>query len=154
MPRPAYTRASARLLALVVALSALPGCSVIMAATQPGKREVERLAIGVPMSLVRHEFGNPVASRDTPGGFEEVYQWRQGYRTQWKLFRVVFHAAADAFTFFLWEFAGMPLEAYFAGTWTTAEVEYDDSRHVTWFKVLSEKGIIWEAPYGPVAAND
>src|SRR5574337_788216 len=65
---------------LVVAGIVMSSCSVIMAANQPGRRELGVFIEGTPQSLVRAELGSPVWSgKDDQGLNIDIFQFVQGY---------------------------------------------------------------------------
>jgi hypothetical protein len=104
-----------------------------MAAKQPSKKDLGRLAPGTERDMVIAEFGAPVTSEATPeGGRKEIYTFIQGYSTGTKVSRALFHSAADALSLGLWEAAGTPIEATFDGKKITVSVVFDhDDRIVT-----------------------
>lgn len=110
----------------------LQGCSVVMAARQPNKKDLSVLEKGTPRAVVRRELGWPVEvdDPDETHGCHETYLFEQGYSGVTKASRAVFHLTADIFTFALWELVGTPTEAIFDGTDVRLEVLYDDSEHV------------------------
>ena len=102
------------------------GCSVYMAAFQPGVKDVELLQVGTSREALIAEFGDPVASGvDGDGREYDKFSFTQGYSTGVKIGRAVFHAVADVLTHGLWEVLGTPLEATFDGEEITYEVTYD-----------------------------
>jgi len=110
----------------------LQGCSVVMAARQPGKKDLSVLDKGTPRSIVRAELGAPVDfdDPDETHGCHETFAFEQGYSGATKASRAIFHFTADVFTLALWEIVGTPTEAYFDGTDVRLEVLYDDSERV------------------------
>ena len=114
------------------------GCSVVMAAKQPSKREVGLLSTGVPRNLVLAELGQPVATETRSGKRVEVYSFVQGYSKGVKVSRSIAHASADVLTFGLWEAVGTPTEAIFDGTRVAYEVTYDASDRVEQVVVLKQ----------------
>lgn len=102
------------------------GCSVYMAAFQPGVKDVELLQVGTSRDLLIAEFGEPVLSGvDGDGREYDKFSFTQGYTTGVKISRAVFHVVADVLTHGLWEVVGTPLEATFDGEEITYEVTYD-----------------------------
>lgn len=102
------------------------GCSVYMAANQPGVKDVELLTVGTSRNLLIAEFGQPVSSGvDGDGREYDKFSFRQGYSSGAKVGRAVLHAVADVLTHGLWELIGTPLEATFDGEDITYEVTYD-----------------------------
>lgn len=113
-----------------IALFTLTGCSVFMAAKQPGKKDVSVLTNGTPRSLVVAELGAPVTSEHKEGRRVDVFSFTQGYSKGAKAGRAIFHGAADVFTLGLWEVVGTPTEASFDGRRISFEVRYDEDDKV------------------------
>lgn len=109
----------------------LCGCSVMMAARAPGKKDLKVLTPGVSRSQVVAELGPPIQSRDDDNGSKDVFAFKQGYSTGTKVTRSIFHGAADFLTIGFWEFAGTPLESSLQGEDVRAEVAYDPSGKVS-----------------------
>jgi hypothetical protein len=102
------------------------GCSVYMAANQPGVKDVELLKVGTSRNLLIAEFGQPVSSGvDGDGREYDKFSFKQGYSSGAKVGRAVLHAVADVLTYGLWEVIGTPVEATFGGEEITYEVTYD-----------------------------
>ena len=120
------------ILFLLVGLFAMyaSGCSVFMAATQPGLKNVELFKEGVPRSLIIAEFGLPITSETKKGHKCEIFKFVQGYSSGAKAGRAVFHGAADVFTLGLWEVVGTPTEGVFKGDEMVYEVCYDENDRV------------------------
>ena len=106
------------------------GCSVVMAAKQPSKRDVGLLSVGIPRNLVLAELGQPIATESKNGKRVEVYSFVQGYSKGARVGRSIAHGTADVLTFGLWEAVGTPTEAVFDGTRVAYEVTYDASDRV------------------------
>jgi len=101
-------------------------CSVVMAAKQPTRKNLNLLAPGTERDLVIAEFGPPVTSERTDdGGRREIYTFIQGYSTEVKATRAFLHAGADVLTLGLWEAAGTPIEATFDGKKITVRIFFD-----------------------------
>ena len=117
-------------ISLLLALTLLfNGCAIVMAARQPGKKNLEVVRTGASIGQVRSEFGQPVYSEKNDEGLvTEVYNFTQGYSTGTRASRALFHGVADFFTFFLWEFIGTPAEAVFRGKEMSMEVTYQDGK--------------------------
>jgi hypothetical protein len=120
---------------LAVVVAAGNGCSVYMAASQPGQKNLDVFSVGTPRSLVLAEVGQPQASEMKDGKRVDVFSFVQGYSKGAKAGRAFFHAAADFFTLGLWEAVGTPTEAVFSGDKVAYEVTYDSSDKVE--KVVS-----------------
>lgn len=114
------------MLIVCTALLLNTGCSVYMAANQPGLKNVELLRVGTSRDLLVSEFGEPVSSGvDGDGREYDKFSFVQGYSTGAKVGRAVFHVVADVLTHGLWEILGTPLEATFDGDKITYEITYD-----------------------------
>ena len=112
----------------VVLLAFLQGCAANMAASgrngpdlnvvkrQQTRDDVERM-LGMPVETIRR----------TDGEMVELYLVEA--RTEPNATRAAGHAAADLFTFGLWEFVGGPMEAY-QGRRQRVVVQYDDNDEV------------------------
>jgi hypothetical protein len=122
---------------LACALS-LSGCSVVMAAKQPGKKDLSLFSKGMPRSVIIAEFGEPVDVQKKDGKSVEVYKFVQGYSTGVKVGRSIFHAVADVFTLFLWEIAATPIEGMNEGDQVAYEVTFDAEQKVESVKVLKD----------------
>ena len=101
------------------------GCSVILAAKQPGKVDEKVLRVGMPRDLVLAELGAPISSEIKDGKKVDILSYEQGYSVGTKIFRCVFHAVADFFTFFLWELIATPGEVIWSGEKKAVRVTYD-----------------------------
>ena len=124
------------LLGLVTLLS--QGCGVYLAATQPPQVDVGALAtggasrdmviarVGVPTSSVKHEDGTRT----------EIDEFYGGSVAGWKFGRAAFHAAADLFTFALWEVVATPTEMAIKGVKRSARAEFDKNDALKEFRVL------------------
>jgi len=133
---------------IAVALSN-SGCSVFMAARQPGKKDVSLFKVGTSRSMLISEFGAPVASEDRNGKKFEIFKFTQGYSGPAKVGRALFHGTADVFSLGLWEVIGTPTEAVFNGASMAYEVSYDENNKVDNVTVLSKTG-----SKNPASTND
>ena len=124
-------------LAAAVVLSA--GCSVYMAAHQPGKKDLSLLSKGTPRPVLLTEFGKPADSRMVNGLREDFFTFTQGYSSGVRTSRAVFHGAADVLTLGLWEIVGTPTEATFDGTKMAVDVKYDKNDLVEQVRYLRNK---------------
>lgn len=124
------------------------GCSVFMAASQPGKKDLDVLSKGTPRSQVIEELGAPNIMEDDPEGnfCHEAYAFEQGYSGLTKGGRATFHLAADLFTIGLWEIIGTPMELYFDGTEVDLEVLYDENDRVESVCVYSGRDVVSGGP--------
>ncbi len=110
------------------------GCSAVMAAKQPKKKDLSVLAQGMPRSLILAEIGPPIASENKPDGKRvDVFSFMQGYSTANRVGRTLFHGVADVATLGLWEVLAIPAESAFDGKKTAFEVTYDSSDRVEKF---------------------
>ena len=126
-------------LLLILGVFLLQGCSVFMAAKQPGKLNTNLFKVGVPRSMLLAEFGLPVVSEERDGKKYEIYKFTQGYSSGAKAGRAVFHGVADVFTLGLWEVVGTPTEGVFSGDEMAYEVSYDKDNKIDSVVVLSKK---------------
>jgi hypothetical protein len=125
-----YFNRALRLCALAAFAILTTGCSVYMAATQPGKKDLGVLSAGTPRQAVMAELGAPIDTREAGPGKVDIYKFTQGYHGVWKGARAVGHGAADVLTLGLWEVVGTPIEGVANGTEMTIEVTYDQSDRV------------------------
>jgi len=123
-------------LSLVALLS--QGCGVYLAATQPQQVDVDALASGgVPRDMVIARLGVPTSSvKNEDGTRTEIYEFYGGSAAGWKFGRAAFHAAADLFTFALWEVVATPTEMTIKGEKRTARAEFDKNDALKEFRVL------------------
>ncbi|MGD9644638.1 MAG: hypothetical protein AB7U73_02935 [Pirellulales bacterium] len=130
--------AAVRLVALcsLALLASNTGCAVGMAYKLPPKRDLSVLAQGTPRTHVIAELGNPVWSGVQAGQATDVYAFRQGVTKPVKAGRMVGHAAADFFTFGLWEVVGTPAEMLLDGQQVKVEVQYDDQQQIAMTRVI------------------
>lgn len=110
-----------------------------MASRQPDGKNMSVLNQGTPRGLVINEFGPPTSSEKKDGDRVDMYSFKQGYSTTVKVFRVMWHIAADVFTLFLWELLGMPIEMVASGANTSAQVTYDEKDNVKSSTVFQRK---------------
>ena len=117
--------------ALLLALCAInSGCSVMMAARAPEKKDLSVLLPGASRSQVVAELGPPLQSRSDEYGEKDVFAFKQGYTLPTRVVRSATHAVADVATFAIWEVVGTPLEASLDGEDVRVEVAYDDTERV------------------------
>jgi hypothetical protein len=112
------------------------GCSVYMAGSQPGKKNLTLMNEGVHRDQIIAEFGKPISSTMKGEEKVETYKFVEGYSNWVKYGRAALHGTADVFTFFLWEFIGMPIEAGFDGEEMVYRVTYDNADRVSKIEVL------------------
>jgi len=123
--------------ALTIVMSS--GCSVFMAAKQPGKKNVELFKVGTPRGLLLAEFGLPIYTEDKKGKKVEIFKFVQGYSAGAKAGRAVFHGAADVFTLGLWEVVSTPAEGIFSGDELAYQVTYGEDDRVAEVVLLKAK---------------
>lgn len=80
---------------LVLTLLTQQGCSVFMAARQPGRKDTSLFKAGTPRSMLIAEFGAPSASEERNGNKYEIFRFTQGYSGPAKVGRALFHGTAD-----------------------------------------------------------
>jgi hypothetical protein len=113
-------------LLLLLALSASStGCAVMMAASQPPKRDVSVFLPGTPRPFVIAEVGTPVESERVDGVLTDSFVFQQGYSKEVRALRAMVHGAADIATGGAWEFVGTPFEAIVDGHTVRLQVRYD-----------------------------
>jgi len=115
------------------------GCSVYMAAKQPGQKDLSVLKEGTPRSHVIAELGAPVWSGEKNGNKVDMFAFTQGYSAGAKAGRAFFHGAADFFTLGLWEVIGTPVESVASGTDIKVEVTYDANDRVKLAEIIERK---------------
>ncbi|MBZ0159801.1 hypothetical protein [Candidatus Methylomirabilis sp.] len=120
-----------KIVALVVAGMLLSSCSIFMAATQPGPKDLAVLTEGTSRPQVAAALGTPAwAGKNDQGLDVEVFQFVQGYSGGVKAARTTWHLAADVFSIGLWELIGTPIESSYSGTKMNAVVIYDEHQKV------------------------
>lgn len=115
------------------------GCSVFMAAKQPGRLNERLFKVGTPRSMLLAEFGLPIVSEEKNGKKVEIFKFLQGYSAGAKAGRAVFHGVADFMTLGLWEVIGTPTEGVFSGDEVAYEVSYDENNRIDSVVALSRK---------------
>jgi len=116
---------------LAVCCMSFSGCSVVMAARQPDKKNLKTLEIGTPRNNVVAEFGSPASTEtDSQGNKVDIFQFKQGFNTATKATRSLVHGVADVFTLGLWEVVGTPAEAIFGGKDMAVKVTYDKDEKI------------------------
>ncbi len=132
------TSSLAKICFIVLLAHSFIGCSVYMAANQPGKKDIAVLKSGTPRSAVLAEFGTPIETSMRAGAKVDVFTFTQGYSGIEKGGRAVLHGAADVLTLGLWEVVGTPIEGYANGTKVSVEITYDHEERVA--KVVPLRG--------------
>lgn len=140
-----------KLILILACAYLLCSCSVFMAAHQPGKKNLNFLKTGIPQSTVRAELGQPVWQGEENGFQVDVFKFKQGYSTEAKVGRAVFHGVADFFTLGLWEIAGTPVEMIASGKDTSLKVIYDSNLRIQRVEIQQkgETKVIDEKPEAP-----
>ncbi|MFP6620536.1 MAG: hypothetical protein VB877_14410 [Pirellulaceae bacterium] len=123
-------RGSASLLLCLFLASSSTGCSVMMAAKAPGKKNLAVLTPGVTRARVIAELGAPLETSQDADQTRDIFAFKQGYSTATRVGRAGFHALADLATYGIWEVAGTPLEGALEGEDVRAEVRYDSQQYV------------------------
>ncbi len=126
------------MLAALLPLFLLNGCSVFMAANQPDRKDLSVLAAGTPRARLLEEFGQPLSSRLQGEKRIDLFSFVQGYHKGTKAARAFGHGVGDVATFGLWEFAGTSTETVFDGKKLSFEVTYNRSDFVERVVRLSE----------------
>lgn len=126
-------------LAIIISANILSGCAVVMAAKQPGKKDLTVLRAGTERGLVLAELGQPVSSEKENNTTRELYKFVQGYSKVTKAGRALFHGAADVFTVGMWEAVATPTEAVFDGSEMLVQVIYDENNKVSKVDLLKGK---------------
>jgi hypothetical protein len=128
MKSPAH--AAIRVLCTALAVVALPGCSIFMAANQPDKKDLSVLTAGTPRARLLEEFGQPISSRLQGDKRIDLFTFVQGYRREVKAVRAMGHGVGDIATGGLWEFAGTSAETVLDGKKLSFEVTYNRADYV------------------------
>ncbi|HSB71169.1 MAG TPA: hypothetical protein VLT62_17725 [Candidatus Methylomirabilis sp.] len=133
---------SYKVLMAVIAMAclALSGCSVIMAASTPGLKDMNVLVVGTPRADVLKEFGEPAHSGTRDGKRVDTFKYRQGEQDNQKYGRAALHAGMDLITLGIWEIVGTPAEIISIQPRTTIEVAYDEQDRV---ELIGPAGIYW-----------
>ncbi len=116
--------------ALVLALLFASGCSVYMAANQPGKKDLNVLATGTKRVTVIGEIGAPIHSEIQDGKRVDLYVFQQGFSEGTKALRAFGHGLLDVATVGAWELIGTPYEGATRGDEIRVLVTYDDQDRV------------------------
>src|SRR3954451_3470657 len=129
----------ANLIAILFLLASTQGCSVVMAAKQPGKKDLSVLDKGTPRAMVLAELGQPTATEVREGVKVDVFSFVQGYDKVNKGIRTAGHAVGDVLTLGLWEVVGTPTEMVSDGDKLAYEVTYDHKDAVEHALLLKKK---------------
>src|SRR5574337_264380 len=121
----------AKIATFVVAGMVMSSCSVIMAANQPGRKDLAVLTEGTPRPHVAAALGKPAWSGKNEQGFDvEIFQFVQGYSGSARAARTTWHLAADVFSIGLWDQIGTSIESKYSGTRMNAVVTYDEQQTI------------------------
>jgi len=124
--------------AIFLAVVNLGGCSVFMAANQPGHKNVEIIKQGTYRTQMINEFGAPVKTTKNPDGTVcDIYSFTQGYSGGAKTVRAITHGLADLFTLGLWEVIGTPSELVFTGSNVSYQACYSKDETITTILLLT-----------------
>ncbi len=119
-------------------VTSLTGCSVFMAANQPGYKNVEIIKQGTYRTQMINEFGAPVKTSKNPDGTVcDIYSFTQGYSGGAKTVRAITHGIADLFTLGLWEVIGTPSELVFTGSNVSYQTCYSKDETITTILLLT-----------------
>lgn len=117
----------------------LVGCSTVMAAKQPPKKDLKLLNPGTPRMLLVAEYGAPILTETKDGKKVDIYSFTQGYSKTAKVGRAFLHGVGDLLTLGAWEVVGTPTEAIFSGQDMVVEVTYDAGDKVEKAVMLKKK---------------
>lgn len=99
-----------RIMALVLTVGSLAGCSVGMALSGDQTPDLSVVKIGAPRDDVELQLGQPYKSEQQDNGMEVVtYKYEVGNDPN--AARAIGHAALDVASIGLWEIIGTPIEA-------------------------------------------
>ena len=126
-------------LALAALMVFTAGCSTVMAARQPGAKNMNVLTAGMPRDAVIAELGSPIHTEVENGKKADIFKFVQGYSQANKTIRTIGHGVADVFTLGLWEVVGTPTEATFNGQDVAVKVIYDAGDKVEQVIYLKKK---------------
>lgn len=126
--------------ALAMASAALPGCSVIMAASTPGPKDMNVLLVGTPRADVLKEFGEPEQTGVHAGKRVDTFKFKEGQRDNQKYGRAALHAGLDLLTLGIWEVVGTPAEIMSMQPETRIDVTYNERDRV---EFVGPAGIYW-----------
>ena len=101
---------------LIASLGILPGCSTIMAMSEPDPVHYRRILPGEYRSEVIETLGEPTASyKTTKGNTFDEFEFVNGKEDTNKMVRAVGYAVLDLLTLFISELFTVPLEMYYGG---------------------------------------
>ena len=123
---------------VLTSIASLTGCSIFMAANQPGYKNVEIIKQGTYRTQMISEFGAPVKTTKNPDGTVcDIYSFTQGYSGGAKAARAITHGLADLFTLGLWEVIGTPSELVFTGNNVSYQACYSKDETITTILLLT-----------------
>lgn len=127
-----------RIATLLLSTMGIAGCSVFMAANQPGYKNVEIIRQGTYRTQMINEFGAPVKTTKNPDGTVcDIFSFTQGYSGGAKTVRAITHGLADLFTLGLWEVIGTPSELVFTGNNVSYQTCYSKDETITTIVLLT-----------------
>ena len=127
-------------LVLAMASLALSGCSVMMAASTAGPKDMNVLLVGTPRPDVLKEFGDPAQTGVRDGKRVDTFRFKQGEPGNKKYGRAALHAGMDLITLGIWEVVGTPVEIMSIQPETAIDVTYDERDRV---EFVGPAGIYW-----------
>lgn len=133
--------------ALLVALQ-LAGCSVYMAASSEGKKDLDIVRPGASRDIVLAEFGTPVASATENGENFDLFRFTRERSTGSNAGRAVAYGAAAVLTLGLSEVVATPLEAGVGDAGVMSlKVFYNEAGQVTRAMTLDDEAWVPLAAY-------
>lgn len=110
---------------IVVATVFLSGCSMYMAAKQPGKKNLELLSAGAKRDILIDEFGGPAENGKEGDALYDVFVFTKGYSAGQRAGRLLLHGTLSFLTTGLWEPVGMRMEREASKEMMKIKVIYD-----------------------------
>ena len=133
------------IIAGLIALIAMPGCSIYKAATAPAPVAVDNVKVGSSRPEVISVFGIPKRTDDDLSGQKvDMFEFIDGYHAGSKA-RIIVYVGGDVFTLGLAELVFWPMElAFLQGSEGRAVVTYGPDHMVTNVKVTTMDGQPWK----------
>jgi hypothetical protein len=133
------------IIAGLIALIAMPGCSIYKAATAPPPVAVENVKVGSSRPEVISIFGIPKRTDDgLPGQKIDMFEFTDGYHAGSKA-RIIVYVGGDVVTLGLAELVFWPMElAFLQGSEGRAVVTYGPDNMVTNVTVTTRDGQAWK----------
>ena len=129
-----------------LSLFSFSGCAAVLATQQPDKKDLSVLQQGTNRGRVISELGAPLSSGEQEDKRVDIYSFTQGYATETKAGRALFHIAADIFTLFIWELIATPTEIIMDGSDRSYKVTYDKKDSIEKVTVLKGKPLPYAYP--------